>query len=139
MSTDFHRICPTLSGDFNPQQLPSRGLQTLWEWKNRVLLGEHHISSVAVPLEATRRPAQILNGGRGVQQDPGKNQLLRLNGSFKERPHHRFEEKAPRGSPTPSLRIDSVRMPRATQPPSSTFSESPRSLLDSITLLSFHL
>ena len=29
-------------GDFNPQKLPSRRLQTLWEWKDRVLLEEYY-------------------------------------------------------------------------------------------------
>ncbi len=29
-------------GDFNHQQLPLRRLQTLWEWKNRVLLEEYY-------------------------------------------------------------------------------------------------
>ena len=28
------RIFRTFLGDFNPQKLPSRRLQTLWEWKN---------------------------------------------------------------------------------------------------------
>ncbi len=43
--TDVYRflpICRTFLGDFNPQQLPSRGLRTLWEWKNRVLLEEYY-------------------------------------------------------------------------------------------------
>ncbi len=37
--TDLFR---TFLGDFNPQKLPSRRLQTLWEWKNRVLLEEYY-------------------------------------------------------------------------------------------------
>jgi hypothetical protein len=38
-------------GDFNPQKLPSRGLQTLWEWKNRVLLEEYYIFNAVIPPE----------------------------------------------------------------------------------------
>ncbi len=55
--TDFYRILPiflTFLGDFNPQKLPSRGLRTLWEWKNRVLLEEYYIFNVAIPLEVQR-------------------------------------------------------------------------------------
>ena len=33
------------------QKLDSRSLQTPWEWKNRVLLEEHYIFDVAIPLE----------------------------------------------------------------------------------------
>ena len=33
---------PTFLGDSNPQKLPPRGLQTLWEWKNRVVLEEYY-------------------------------------------------------------------------------------------------
>ena len=43
---DFYMFLPmfrTFSGDFNPQKLPSRRLQTLWEQKNRVLLEEYYI------------------------------------------------------------------------------------------------
>ena len=42
-------ICRAFLGDFNPQQLPPRRLQTLWEWKNRVLLEEYYIFNVAIP------------------------------------------------------------------------------------------
>ncbi len=55
--TDFYRFVPifrTFLGDFNPQKLPSRRLQTLWEWKNRVLLEEYYIFNVAIPLEVER-------------------------------------------------------------------------------------
>ena len=38
-------------GDFTPDRLDSRSLQTLWEWKNRVLLEEYYIFNVAIPLE----------------------------------------------------------------------------------------
>jgi hypothetical protein len=38
-------------GDFTPDGLDSRRLQTLWEWKNRVLLEEYCIFNVAIPLE----------------------------------------------------------------------------------------
>ena len=48
----FLPIFPTFLGDFNLQKLPSRGLWTLWEWKNRVLLEEYYIFNVAIPLEA---------------------------------------------------------------------------------------
>ena len=34
-----------------PGELDSRSLQTLWEWKNRVLLEEHHIFNVVIPPE----------------------------------------------------------------------------------------
>ena len=44
----------TFLGDFNLQKLPSRSLQTLWEWKNRVLLEEYYIFNVAIPLEVER-------------------------------------------------------------------------------------
>ena len=40
---DFYRFVRSFLGDFNPQKLPSGGLQTLWEWKNRVLLEEYCI------------------------------------------------------------------------------------------------
>ncbi len=48
----FFQICPirrTFLGDSNPQQLPPRRLQTLWEWKNRVLLEEYYIFNVVIP------------------------------------------------------------------------------------------
>ncbi len=38
--------------DFNLQKLPSRGLQALWEWKNRIILEEFYIFNVVIPLEA---------------------------------------------------------------------------------------
>ena len=60
--TDFYRIltiCLTFLGDFNPQKLPSRGLQTLWEWKNRVLLEEDYIFNVAIPLEVQREQSYV--------------------------------------------------------------------------------
>jgi hypothetical protein len=38
-------------GDFTPGELDSRSLQTLWEWKNRVLLEEYYIFDAAIPLE----------------------------------------------------------------------------------------
>ncbi len=41
-------------GDFNLQKLPSRRLQTLWEWKNRVLLEEYHIFNVVIPPKRQR-------------------------------------------------------------------------------------
>ncbi len=41
----------TFLGDFNLQKLPSRRLQTLWEWKSRVLLEEYYIFNVVLPLE----------------------------------------------------------------------------------------
>jgi len=41
-------------GDFTPDGLDSRSLQTLWEWKNRFLLEEHYIFNVAIPLEVER-------------------------------------------------------------------------------------
>ncbi len=44
----------TFLGDFNPHKLPSRGLRTLWEWKNRVLLEEDYIFNVAIPPEVER-------------------------------------------------------------------------------------
>ncbi len=67
-------------GDFNPQTLPSRGLQTLWEWKNRVLLEEYCARSFAMTTSisdfghrtAHRIPSQMrffhrtATGGGGV-------------------------------------------------------------------------
>ncbi len=44
-------IFRTFLGDFNPQKLPSRRLQTLWEWKDRVLLEAYYIFNVVIPLE----------------------------------------------------------------------------------------
>ncbi len=34
--------------DFNHQKLPFRRLQTLWEWKNRVLLEEYYVFNVVI-------------------------------------------------------------------------------------------
>ena len=50
----YYRFLPifqTFLGDFDPQQLPSRRLQTLWEWKNRVILEEYYIFDAVIPLE----------------------------------------------------------------------------------------
>ena len=47
----FLPIFRTFLGDFTPDRLDSRSLQSLWEWENRVLLEEHYISNVAIPLE----------------------------------------------------------------------------------------
>ena len=44
-------ICRTFLGDFTPDRLDSRSLETLWEWKNRVLLEEYYIFNAAIPLE----------------------------------------------------------------------------------------
>ena len=52
--TEFYRFLPifqTFLGDFSPGELDSRSLRTLWEQKNRVLLEEHCIFNVAIPLE----------------------------------------------------------------------------------------
>ena len=38
-------------GDFTPDRLDSRSLETLWDWKNRVLLEEYYIFNVAIPLQ----------------------------------------------------------------------------------------
>jgi hypothetical protein len=38
----------TFLGDFTPDRLDSRSLQSLWEWKNRVLLEEYYIFNVAI-------------------------------------------------------------------------------------------
>ncbi len=46
--TDFYRDVRTFLGDFAPDGLDSRSLQTLWEWENRVLLGEYYIFNVLV-------------------------------------------------------------------------------------------
>ena len=48
-------ICLTFLGDFTPDRLGSGSLQTLWEWKNRVLLEEYYISDEAIPLQAESR------------------------------------------------------------------------------------
>ena len=47
----FVPIFRTFLGDFTPDRLDSRSLETLWEWKNRVLLEEYYIFNVAIPLE----------------------------------------------------------------------------------------
>ena len=47
----FYICLHTFLGDFNLQKLPPGGLQTLWEWKNRVLLEEYYIFNVVIPLE----------------------------------------------------------------------------------------
>ncbi len=44
-------IFRTFLGDFAPDRLDSRSLQTLWEWKNRVLLEEYYIFNEVIPLE----------------------------------------------------------------------------------------
>ena len=44
-------IFRTFLGDFTPDRLDSRSLETLWEWKNRVLLEEYYIFNAAIPLE----------------------------------------------------------------------------------------
>ena len=49
--TDFYHFFRTFLGDFNPQKLPSRRLQTLWEWKNRVLLEEFYTIDEVIPPE----------------------------------------------------------------------------------------
>ena len=38
-------------GDFPPDRLDPRSLETLWEWEKRVLLEEYYIFDVAIPLE----------------------------------------------------------------------------------------
>jgi hypothetical protein len=38
-------------GDFAPDRLDSRSLQTLWEQKNRVLLEEYYIFDVAITIQ----------------------------------------------------------------------------------------
>ncbi len=60
---DFSRfppICRTSSGDFTPDRLDSRSLETLWEWKNRVLLEEYYIFNVVIPLEVEREQSYEL-------------------------------------------------------------------------------
>ena len=47
----FFLIFRTFLGDSTPDRLNSRSLETLWEWKNRVLLEEYYIFNVAIPLE----------------------------------------------------------------------------------------
>ena len=49
--TDFLPVSQTFSGDFAPDRLDSRSLRTLQEWENRVLLEEHYVFNVAIPLE----------------------------------------------------------------------------------------
>ena len=55
-------------GDFNLQKLPPRGLQPLWEWKNRVLLEEYYIFNVAIPLEVEREQSYGGSKSYGVVQ-----------------------------------------------------------------------
>ena len=57
----FSSIFPTFLGDFTPDRLDSRSLRTLWEWKNRVLLGEYYIFNVVIPLEVeSSSPRRVL-------------------------------------------------------------------------------
>ena len=49
--TDLLPIVRTFLGDYAPDRLDSRSLETLREWKNRVLLEEYYIFNVAIPLE----------------------------------------------------------------------------------------
>ncbi len=51
MSTEILLIIDKL------QKLDSGSLQTLWEWKNRVLLEEYYIFNLAIPLEV-----EMVNG-----------------------------------------------------------------------------
>ncbi len=51
--TEFYRFLPIFRaflGDFTPGELDSRSLQTLWEWRNRVLLEEYYVVNVAILL-----------------------------------------------------------------------------------------
>jgi hypothetical protein len=41
----------TFLGDFTPERLDSRSLETLREWKNRVLLEQYYIFNVVIPPE----------------------------------------------------------------------------------------
>ena len=52
--TDFYRFFRTFLGDFTPDRLDSRSLQTPWEWKSRVLPEEYYIFDAAIPLEVER-------------------------------------------------------------------------------------
>ena len=50
----------TFLGDFTPDGLDSRSLETPWEWKNRVLLEEYYIFNAAIPLEIEEAPEKFL-------------------------------------------------------------------------------
>ena len=88
----FYRCLPnfqTFLGDFNPQTLPSRRLQTLWEWKNRVLLEEYYIFNVLIPLEVeeSRVMEVIINwvqylGPPGPFSFPDSRDLLEVLGGL---------------------------------------------------------
>ena len=47
----FFQIFPTFLGDFTPDRLDSRSLQTLWEWKNRTRLDEYYFFYYLIPPE----------------------------------------------------------------------------------------
>ena len=68
------------------QKLDSTSLQTLWEWKNRVLLEEYYTSDEVIPLEVeygkkTQVEVSVLT--RNVLGSKiARSQLLRRNISF---------------------------------------------------------
>ncbi len=80
MSTEILLIIDKL------QQLDSRRLQTLWEWKNRVLLEEYYISDEVIPLEVEygqKKQVEVLVLTRNVLGSKiERSQLLRRNISF---------------------------------------------------------
>jgi len=68
------------------QKLDSTSLQTLWEWKNRVLLEEYYISDEVIPLEVEygkKTQVEVLVLTRNVLGSKiERSQLLRRNISF---------------------------------------------------------
>ena len=55
-------------GDFAPDRLDSRSLQTLWEQKNRVLLEEYYIFDVAITIQTRTMTLNTL----GVEESSSK-------------------------------------------------------------------
>ena len=80
MSTEILLIIDKL------QKLDSTSLQTLWEWKNRVILEEYYISDEVIPLEVeygNKTQVEVLVLTRNVLgSEIERSQLLRRNISF---------------------------------------------------------
>jgi len=67
------------------QKLDSTSLQTLWEWKNRVLLEEYYTSDEVIPLEVEYGKTQVevsVLTRNVLGSKIERSQLLRRNISF---------------------------------------------------------
>ena len=79
MSTEILLIIDKL------QKLDSTSLQTLWEWKNRVLLEEYYTSDEVIPLEVEYGKTQVevsVLTRNVLGSKIARSQLLRRNISF---------------------------------------------------------